>query len=187
MVALITWIARCVCYLIFSICIIAYWRRLRGQRIRSASAPVLPAIYSDLAGYIKSIGLQMKPTDSSWTFPRNQNAIVWEGVAELGHLEVLDLYKCKIAVSMDDIQKLSQSVKSVTINHNFWTTTTGNVDLSLLPTNLERFSASACKEMNGKLKWHAPHSNLVDLSLGYTALHLEMDPTAKLPPSLKHI
>lgn len=114
-------------------------------------------------------------------------AFNWDAVADLAYLEVLELDGLNIEISMDDLQKLPDSVRSIGIFDNVWTTKSGDVDLGLLPRGLEVFAASGCRGMNGTLKFDAPHSKLVEVAVKKANLHLHVDSTTQLPPSLKYV
>lgn len=115
--------------------------------------------------------------------PDCRYSLNWNAVAEIAHLQVLRLNKLGINVSLDDIKKLPDSLKTLEIMDSLWTTVPGDLDLSLLPAGLTRFNAAGCQGMNGTLKLDV-RTDLVDLIVKDTDLHLRLDSTSVLPPSL---
>lgn len=111
----------------------------------------------------------------------------WDALADLVHLKELILSGLELVVSMDDIQKLPDSLRRLEINHNHWTTASGDVDLSLLPSGLINFSANSCRGMNGTLKLDAQHSSLTNLQVRETELKMQLNLEETLPSSLKTI
>lgn len=95
--------------------------------------------------------------------PRTFN---WDAVAQLKHLQIFSVSKLNIDVSMNDIQRLSSSLKSLDITGSHWTTPDGLVDVSFLPSGLENFKARDCEGMNGVLNYKAPNSNLKSMDTG---------------------
>ena len=111
----------------------------------------------------------------------------YNAIGDLAHLRTMHICGLKIAISMEDIQKLPSSLNMLRIQGVVWTNVPGDVDLSLLPRGLQMFSATHCRGMSGLLKLHAPQSNLVTLDVKATALCVLVDSAATFPPSLNGV
>ena len=159
---------------------------IQSLRRRSRTQEVVEVTFDQNQRFIKTLKIRRV----ALPFADNHHlAFNWDAVAELAHLTYLQLSGLGIEVSMNDIRNLPDSLKILEIRANYWMSKTaqGDVDLSLLPRELESFSASGCRGLNGTLKLDAPDSKVVSLAFSDTDLRMGVDCIIDLPPSLKRI
>ena len=168
---------------------VRYFRRLMNR-------PNNQYMHMSSNAYGRVLGLRSSSIQYIWwfrtwneniSFPEIQHPLNWQAVGELTNLRILEFRGVNIPVSMSDLQALPDSLTDLDISDNIWTTTAGDVDLSLLRRPLERFWAAGCQGMNGSLNLDAPYSNLRYLDVADTQLYLQVDPVPRLPPSLRQV
>ena len=156
---------------------------LKSSRTRLESDYHLRVFFVQRDVYINKIVITPHPGIR----PEGRRTFNWNAVAQLAHLEYLDVEALNINVSMDNIRKLPDTLRELYIERNHWTTASGDVDLSLLPRGLREFVASHCQGMNGVLKLDAPYSKLRRVDMAGTDVHTQINPSTRLPPLLMGI
>ena len=163
---------------------VEYLKSLSAKRLDEIFHSVLHKIVFDEDDvYIKEISIPSKRSRRCLV-TRQRTAFNWKAVAKFARLRFLRVGGLKIDISMDDIQKLPESLEHLSIYGNNWISKSGDVDLNLLPRGLGVFDADGCQGMNGALLLHAPDSQLVELRMSNTGVDPKTNSDTVLPRSL---
>ena len=136
--------------------------------------------------FIQEICLDSFWNGSEVKVEKNPATINWEAFQGFKQLRYLSLQELNLTVSIDDIAKLPDTLIGLKLSGNTWSYPSGDLNLNLLPQNLQHLWVDYCFGMDGLLRFTAPHSQLKELSI----IGVEIDDIIDLyppPPYLKQI